>query len=203
MLQKKGTDQTLHLIRPTFMPIYLLGYAGCQAAISELFSRDSSCWTLCSTSSTVYASISIDFVVICSLRDCSNWTFSFASSTAYTFIANYVCHSMYPPFLWQNELCLFVFILIQMSQIYKSILCSEFNTKKKSFNQSTKRLEDNRTEIQTICLKVLPTVCSDAVFHAYMQREQHVWQPLHLLYLVLEYPLTDNPYEGYRILPFP
>ena len=156
------------------MPIYLLGYAGCQAAISELFSRDSSCWTLCS-----------------------------ASSTAYTFIANYVCHSMYPPFLWQNELCLFVFILIQMSQIYKSILCSEFNTKKKSFNQSTKRLEDNRTEIQTICLKVLPTVCSDAVFHAYMQREQHVWQPLHLLYLVLEYPLTDNPYEGYRILPFP
>ena len=60
MLQK-GTDQTLHLIRPTFLPIYLLGYVGCQAAISELFSRDSSCWTLCSTSSTVYASISIDF----------------------------------------------------------------------------------------------------------------------------------------------
>lgn len=27
------------------------------------------------------------------------WTFAFASTTAYTFITNYVCHCMYPPFL--------------------------------------------------------------------------------------------------------
>ena len=128
---KKGDRSDIVSDLSHFYAYILTELCGRLAAVCELFSRDSSCWTLCSTSSTVYASISIDFVVICSLSDCSNWTFSFASSTAYTFIANYVCHSMYPPFLWQNQLCLFVFILIQMSQIYKSILCSEFNTKKK------------------------------------------------------------------------
>ena len=30
--------------------------------------------------------------------DSAYWTFAFARTTAYTFITNYVCHSMYPPF---------------------------------------------------------------------------------------------------------
>ena len=57
-----------------------------------------SCWTLSCTCTTVNTSISIDLIMICSLRNSSYWTFSFASATANTFITNYVCHWYVPPF---------------------------------------------------------------------------------------------------------
>lgn len=54
--------------------------------------RNCSYWTLSSTSATIYTSVSIDLIMICSLSDSSYWTFSFASAAAYALITNYMCH---------------------------------------------------------------------------------------------------------------
>ena len=94
--------------------------------------RNCSYWTLSSTSATIYTSVSIDLIMICSLSDSSYWTFSFARSAAYTFITNYVCHSMYPP-LRLNILDIIQFvvsapIIIQKIKINKGIECFFRNT---------------------------------------------------------------------------
>ena len=65
----------------------------------KLCFRDSACRTSSLTSSAIYTSISIDLLFAISFRNSAYWTFAFASTTAYTFITNYVCHCMYPPFL--------------------------------------------------------------------------------------------------------
>ena len=59
----------------------------------KLFSWvNSFCRTGISACSTVKASISIDFEMLCTFRNCFSWTFSCACSTAYTFVRNYICH---------------------------------------------------------------------------------------------------------------
>lgn len=94
--------------------------------------RNCSYWTLSSTSATIYTSVSIDLIMICSLSDSSYWTFSFARSAAYTFITNYVCHSMYPPLrlniLDIIQFVVSVLIIIQKIKINKGIECFFRNT---------------------------------------------------------------------------
>ena len=78
---------------------FLLSYS---IYVFWLLSADCSCRTCWFASATVNTCRSIDLHMICTHRDCSYWTFAFASSAAYTFVWNYVCHDMYPPYYYEK-----------------------------------------------------------------------------------------------------